>query len=71
MKIQRDKLLLRRLQLCRADIVATLGNSTLAPSPLSLRTLADIQLSIMAIEAAIGDKRDPEFEHEFLMEAAA
>ena len=71
MPTQRDKMLLRRLRLCRADIVATLGDSILPPSPMSLRTLGDIQLSIMAVEAAIEDKRDREFEREFLMEAAA
>jgi hypothetical protein len=71
MKVQRDNMLLRRLQLCRADIVATLGDSPLPPNPQSLRMLADLQLSIMATEAAIGDKSDPTFENEFLMEAAA
>ncbi|HWP15318.1 MAG TPA: hypothetical protein VNM46_06810 [Xanthobacteraceae bacterium] len=71
MMAQREKILLRRLQLCRADIVATIGDSALPPSPMSLRTLADIQLSIMAIEAAVEDRCDPHFEREFLMEAAA
>ena len=68
---QRDKTLLRRLQLCRSDIVASLGDSSLPPSPLSLRSLADIQLSIMAIEAAVADQSDSHFRREFLMEAAA
>jgi len=66
MRVQRDNMLLRRLQLCRADMVATLGDSSLPSSPQSLR-----MLSIMATEAAIGDKSDPTFENEFLMEAAA
>jgi len=71
MKAQRAQTLLRRLQLCRADIVETLGASPLPPSPMSLRTLGDLQLSIMAIEAAIEDRSDSYFEREFLMEAAA
>jgi len=71
MKTQRDKMLLRRLQLCRADIVATIGDDVLPPSPQSLRILAELQLSIMATEAAIHDKADPAFHREFLMEAAA
>jgi hypothetical protein len=71
MKAQRDGMLLRRFQLCRADIVATLGESALPPSPQSLRMLADLQLSIMAVEAAIGDKSDSTFRYELLMEAAA
>jgi len=50
MKAQRAKILLRRLQLCRADIVETLGANPLPPSPMSLRTLGDLQLSIMAID---------------------
>ena len=71
MKVQRDNMLLRRLQLCRADIVSTLGDSPLPPSPQSLRMLADLHLSIMAIEAAIGNRSDPTFEYEFLMEVPA
>lgn len=71
MNVQRDKVLLRRLQLCRADIVTTIGNELLPPSPQSLRILAEIQLSIMATEAAIQDKSDAAFHREFLMEVAA
>ena len=71
MKTQLDKILLRRLQLCRADIVATLADTFLPPSPQSIRMLSEIQLSIMAIEAAIRDKSEPTFQSEFLMEAAA
>ena len=71
MQAQRDKTLLRRLQLCRADIVAAIGESLLPPSPLSLRALADIQLSIMAIESSVADQSDPSFARDFLMEAAA
>ena len=71
MKAQRAKILLRRLQLCRADIVETLGANPLPTSPMSLRTLGDLQLSIMAIEAAIENRSDSSFEREFLMEAAA
>jgi hypothetical protein len=71
MKVHRDEILLRRFRLSRADIVATIAESVLPPSPQSLRTLADLQLSIMAVEAAIRDKADPNFASEFLMEAAA
>ena len=71
MKVQRDNMPLRRLQLCRAHIVPIFGDSPLPPSPRSLRMLADLQLSIMATEAAIGDKSDPTFEKESWMEAAA
>jgi hypothetical protein len=70
MKAQRERTLLRRLQLCRADIVAAIGDSLLPPSPQSLRTLADLQLSIMAVEAAIENRSDSHFEREFLVEAA-
>jgi hypothetical protein len=71
MKASRDEMLLRRFRLCRADIVATIAESSLPPSPQSLRHLADLQLSIMAVEAAIQDKADATFKGEFLMEAAA
>jgi hypothetical protein len=71
MQAHGDGMLLRRFQLCRADIVATLSKSALPPSPQSLRMLADLQLSIMAVQAAIGDKSDSTFESQFLLEAAA
>jgi hypothetical protein len=48
-----------------------MGDSSLPPSPLSLRSLADLQLSIMAIEAAVADRSNPHFDREFRMEAAA
>jgi hypothetical protein len=66
-----DETLLRRFRLCRADIVATLGSNTLPPSPQSLRLLADLQLAIMATEAAIGDKTDPQFDYQSVREVAA
>lgn len=71
MTAQCEKILLRRLQLCRADMVAAIGDCLLPPSPQSLRSLADLQLSIMAVEAAMGNRSDPLFERQFLMEAAA
>jgi hypothetical protein len=67
----RETTLLRRLQLCRADFVAAMGDSSLPPSPLSLRSLADLQLSIMAIEAAVANRSNPQFDLEFRMEFAA
>ena len=71
MKVHSDEILLRRFQLCRADIVASIAANPLPPSPRSLRALADLQLSIMAVESAIRDKADPDFECEFLTDAAA
>ena len=71
MKVHRDEVLLRRFRLCRADIVATLADSVLPPNPQSLRILADLQLSIMAVEAAMKDKADPTFAREFLTGVAA
>lgn len=71
MKVHSDEILLRRFQLCRADIVASMAAHPLPPSPQSLRTLAELQLSIMAVESAIRDKADPRFEYEFLSQVAA
>ena len=71
MKVHSDEILLRRFQLCRADVVASIAANPLPPNPRSLRALADLQLSIMAVESAIRDKTDPAFECEFLTEAAA
>ena len=70
MEIGRDQILLRRFRLCRADIVASLGASSLPPHPKSVQLLAELQLAIMAIEGAIGDKADAGFFSEYL-EAAA
>ena len=71
MEADRDDLLLRRFRLCRADIIATLGESALPPSPQSLRLLGDLQLAIMATEAAIRDKSNSAFHREYLERAAA
>jgi hypothetical protein len=61
MEPDRAEMLLRRFRLCRADIVETIGSSALPPSPQSLRSLAELQLAIMAIEASIADKADIAF----------
>ena len=71
MKVYSDEILLRRFQLCRADIVASIAGNPLPPSPQSLRSLADLQLSIMAVESVIRDKAKPDFERELLTGAAA
>jgi hypothetical protein len=71
MKIHSDEILLRRFQLCRADIVASIAANPLPPNPQSLRALADLQLSIMAVESAIRDKAEHDFERERLTGAAA
>ena len=68
--IARDQILLRRFRLCRADMVATLGASSLPPHPKSVQVLAELQLAIMAVEAAIRDKADTGFLSDYL-EAAA
>jgi hypothetical protein len=52
-------------------MVASLSASLLPPHPQSLRTLADLQLAIMATEAAINDKADVGFLSEYLEGAAA
>ena len=71
MEADRDDLLLRRFRLCRADIIATLGESPLPPSPQSLRLLGDLQLAIMATEAAIRDKSNSAFCREYFERVAA
>ena len=71
MEANRDELLLRRFRLCRADIIATLGESSLPPSPHSLRLLGDLQLAIMATEGAIRDKSNSTFCKEYLTRVAA
>jgi hypothetical protein len=70
MELGRDQILLRRFRLSRADIVASLGASSLPPHPKSVQLLAELQLAIMAIEGAIADKADAGFFSEYL-EAAA
>jgi hypothetical protein len=71
MQAKRDELLLRRFQLCRADVVTALGASSRPPHPQSLRFLADLQLAIMATEATISDKADARFFSEYLEGVAA
>ncbi len=71
MKVHSDEILLRRFQLCRADIVASIAANPLPPSPQSLRALAELQLSIMAVESVIRDKAEPHFESEFRTGVAA
>jgi hypothetical protein len=70
MEVARDQILLRRFRLCRADMVASLGASSLPPHPKSVQVLAELQLAIMAVEATIADKSDAGFLLEYL-EAAA
>jgi hypothetical protein len=70
MELGRDRILLRRFRLCRADVVAELGASSLPPHPKSVQHLAELQLAIMAIEGAIADKADADFVSEYLEVAA-
>ena len=70
MKSFRDALLLQRLRLSRADVVAAIGATDQPPAPKTLRELADLQLVIMATEGAIADKSDPVFLRKFETEAA-
>ena len=71
MEARLDELLLRRFRLCRADMIASFSASALPPHPQSLRNLADLQLAIMATEAAINDKADFGFLSEYLEDVAA
>jgi hypothetical protein len=70
MKSFHDAFLLQRLRLCRADIIAAIGTSDRPPRATTLRQLADLQLVIMATEAAIKDKSDTAFLRLFETEAA-
>ena len=70
MEPNRAEILLRRFRLCRADIVETISSSALPPSPQSLRSLAELQLAIMATEASIADKADIGFLSDYLDVAA-
>jgi hypothetical protein len=70
MQAGRDRILLRRFRLCRADVVAQIGASPLPPHPKSVQHLAELQLAIMAIEAAIADKADAGFFSECIEVAA-
>jgi hypothetical protein len=65
MSVFREKALLQKFRLCRADIVAAIGASENAPHPTTLRELADLQLAIMATEQVIKDKQDAGFVHSF------
>jgi len=70
MKSLRDTLLLQKLRLCRADVVEAMGASDTTPAPKTLRELAELQLVIMATEAAIADKSDASFFLKFETQAA-
>jgi hypothetical protein len=61
MSVFRDRALLQRFRLCRADMVEAISASKLPPHPTTLRELADLQLVVMAIEQAINDKQDAGF----------
>ena len=65
MSVFRDKALLKRFRLCRADLVAAIGDNELPPHPTTLRELADLQLAIMATEQVIKDKQDTSFLRSF------
>ena len=65
MSVFRDKALLQRLRLCRADLVAAIGANENAPHPTTLRELADLQLVIAATEQVIKDKQDASFLRSF------
>ena len=65
MSVFRDKALLQRFRLCRADLIAAIGASEHPPHPTTLRELADLQLVIMATEQVIRDKQDAGFLHSF------
>jgi hypothetical protein len=60
-----DNFLLHRFRLCRADMIAALSVHSHPPDAKTLRDLADLQLAIMATEAAIADKTDAAFLAEF------
>ena len=67
----RDTILLRTLRLCRADVVEAIAARARPPSAAMLKELAELQLVIMATEATISDKADPEFVRELEKRAAA
>jgi len=66
-----DQSLLRRLRLCRADLLSGLQTGRLPPNSNSLREIADLQLAIMATEAVIADKSSPDFCREYRADQAA
>ena len=66
-----DEVLLRRLRLCRADLLSSLQTGRLPPNSRSLREIADLQLAIMATEGVIADKSSPDFRREYHAEQAA
>jgi hypothetical protein len=71
MSVFRDRALLQRFRLCRADMVEAIGASTLPPHPSTLRELADLQLVIMATEQVLNDKQDANFLRSFKEQDAA
>jgi hypothetical protein len=70
MKALRDGELLQKFRLCRADMVDAISACERPPHPRTLRELADLQLVIMATEAAIADKSDSLFLQQFQEQAA-
>jgi hypothetical protein len=70
MKAPADTELLQKLRLARADFVTAMSTESRAPHPNSLRSLAELQLVIMATEAVIADKADVHFHHQFREQAA-
>jgi hypothetical protein len=70
MRAPHDLELLQKLRLARADFVAAMSLEKRPPHPSTLRSLAELQLSIMATEAAIEDKSDLRFLRQFREQAA-
>ena len=71
MSVFRDRALLQRFRLCRADLVTAIAASEHPPHPTTLRELADLQLVIMATDQVIKDKLDVGFMRDFEKQDAA
>ena len=65
MSMLQDMARLKRLRLCRADVVSAMSASERSPNSATLRELSELQLVIMATEQAIRDKQDAEFLRSF------
>jgi len=65
MPMLQDMALLKRLRLCRADVVSAMSACEHSPNSATLRELSELQLVIMATEQAIRDKQDAGFLHSF------